>query len=188
LTDVRTHGPDAARDLLVPNLRDLFAEVYAEPPYYDGPDEVAEFVGNFGKRILRPGFRLITGHDNNQMIGFLYGHTLPADTAWWKGLLTPAPPALTAEWDNRTVVIIDFVLRAAYRRRGVGRAMHDAFLAGRSEERATLLVRPEPEAGPAQTAYTHWGYRRVGRLRPFPDSPEYDALVLDLRPPTPPHP
>jgi hypothetical protein len=57
---------------------------------------------------------------------------------------------------------------------------HDAFLAGRHEERATLLVRPEPEAAPAQTAYAHWGYRRLGRLRPFPGAPEYDALVLDL--------
>jgi ribosomal protein S18 acetylase RimI-like enzyme len=164
----------------VPQLRDLFAEVYAEPPYHDGPQEVAEFVASFGQRALRPGFRLITAHDEGRMIGFLYGHTLPADTAWWTGLLAPAAPDLTAEWDNRTVAIIDFALRAGYRGRGIGRAMHDAFLAGRREERATLLVRPEPEAAPAQTAYAHWGYRRVGRLRPFPGAPEYDALVLDL--------
>jgi GNAT superfamily N-acetyltransferase len=185
LTEIRSHGPDAASDLLVPDLRDLFAEVYAEPPYYDGPDEVADFVAGFAQRVRRPGFQLITVHEDDQTIGFAYGHTLPADTAWWKGLLTSAPPELTDEWSNRTVVIIDFVLRAAYRRKGIGRAMHEAFLAGRTEERATLLVRPEPEAAPAQTAYRRWGYRQVGRLQPFPDAPEYDALMLDLRPSEP---
>jgi ribosomal protein S18 acetylase RimI-like enzyme len=181
LIEVRSHGPDGARDLLVPGLRDLFGEVYAEPPYYDGPEEVAEFVAGFEQRLRRPGFRLITAHDLDQMIGFLYGHTLPADTIWWKGLLTPASPDLTAEWDTRTVVIIDFVVRATYRRRGIGRSMHSMFLAERTEERATLLVRPQAEAAPAQAAYASWGYRRIGRLRPLPDAPEYDALVLDLK-------
>ena len=47
-----------------------------------------------------------------------------------------------------------------------------------SEERATLLVRPD--AGPARTAYLSWAYRPLGRLQPFPDGPVYDAMVKEL--------
>jgi hypothetical protein len=28
--------------------------------------------------------------------------------------------------------------------------------------------------------YAKWGWRKIGKLQPFPDSPHYDALVLDL--------
>jgi len=29
--------------------------------------------------------------------------------------------------------------------------------------------------------YEKWGYRLVGEMQPFSDSPRYDALVLPLR-------
>jgi hypothetical protein len=47
--------------------------------------------------------------------------------------------------------------------------------------RATLTVRPEPEAKAAQTAYAAWGYREVGLSHPWPEAPFYTAMVLDLK-------
>ena len=57
-------------------------------------------------------------------------------------------------------------------------ALHDELLGHRPEARATLLV--AEDNAPAQRAYATWGWRKLGKLQPFPDSPHYDALVLDL--------
>ncbi len=65
-----------------------------------------------------------------------------------------------------------------WQRRGIARALHDELLRGRPEERATLLVRSDNE--PAQTAYARWGWATVAKLKPFPDSPLFDALILPL--------
>jgi hypothetical protein len=53
-----------------------------------------------------------------------------------------------------------------------------ALLAGRTEERATLLVRPENT--PALTAYQSWGFTTIGQLQPFADSPVYDVMLRKL--------
>jgi hypothetical protein len=51
-------------------------------------------------------------------------------------------------------------------------------LRGRDEERATLLVRVDNL--PAQRAYARWGWQKAGKLRPYPDSPHFDAMILPL--------
>lgn len=33
----------------------------------------------------------------------------------------------------------------------------------------------------AQQAYARWGWRKVAKLQPYPDSPHFDAMVLPLR-------
>lgn len=43
-----------------------------------------------------------------------------------------------------------------------------------SDQRATLLVRPDNE--PARPAYLRWGWHTLGEIQPFPNSPRYDAL------------
>ena len=62
--------------------------------------------------------------------------------------------------------------------RGIGHALHDELLGHRPEARATVLVREDNT--PAQRAYAKWAWRKLGKLQPYPDSPHYDALVLDL--------
>jgi hypothetical protein len=47
----------------------------------------------------------------------------------------------------------------------IAHALHDELLAGRKEERATLLVRQDN--GVAQTAYARWGWQKIGKLRPY---------------------
>ena len=48
----------------------------------------------------------------------------------------------------------------------------------RPEQRASLLVASERRK--VRALYGSWGYRKVGRMQPFEDSPRYDAMVLDL--------
>ena len=43
---------------IIPRLRDLYAKVYAEPPYYEGPAEVANFVTRFEDQRRKVGFSL----------------------------------------------------------------------------------------------------------------------------------
>lgn len=165
---------------LLRSVLPIYAEVYAEPPYREGPAEVRDFAGSWPKRASRPGFRLVLATATSTPVGFSFGYRLPADTGWWEGQLDPLPQQVTREYEGRTFAVIELAVLAPYRRHGIGRALHQTLLGDRSEERVTLLTRPEPEAHPAQAAYASWSYRPLGRLRPFPGAPVYLAMLRDL--------
>lgn len=102
------------------------------------------------------------------------------DTEWWSGAVDPLPRDIVTERPERTFAIIELGVRRPHRRRHVAQALHTALLKGRGEERVTLLARPDAPA--AQRTYAAWGYRQVGRIQPFDDSPVYDALIRSLQP------
>lgn len=160
-------------------VQSLYAAVYAEPPYGEGPDEVADFMKSWPRRRAQPGLRLVLAWHNDEAIGFAFGHDLDAKTRWWDGLQAPAPNDLTSEHPGRTFAIIELGVLQPYRRHGVGHELHTHLIAGLPNERITLLVRPEAVA--AQSAYQAWGYQRVGKLQPFDNAPIYDAMILPLR-------
>lgn len=168
------HGADTAVAWLG-TIRELYAEIYAEPPYREGPADVADFTASWPRRAAQPNFRLILAQHGDQPIGFSFGFQLTADTDWWDGALTPLPADLTTERPARTFAIIEIAVRRSYRRRGVARRMHAELTAGLVEERVTLLVRPDTPA--PRGAYLSWGYRPVGRIQPFPHGPVYDAMI-----------
>ncbi|WBB46939.1 hypothetical protein O3597_17365 [Verrucosispora sp. WMMA2044] len=66
---------------LVAALADLYAVVYAEPPYEEGPDEVAGFRDGLPEQAERKGFTLHTAHQGDVLTGAAYGWTMPAG-AW----------------------------------------------------------------------------------------------------------
>jgi ribosomal protein S18 acetylase RimI-like enzyme len=75
--------------------------------------------------------------------------------------------------------VADLLVRAAWRRQGVGRALHDLVLSNRPEERATLTVLPTATA--AQHAFRSWGWRKVARTRnSHPGTPVADVLITAL--------
>ncbi|MEV4503799.1 GNAT family N-acetyltransferase [Streptomyces klenkii] len=172
-------GPGAARQLDV--FLALYEEVYAEPPYCEGPREVAEFIERFLRQTGRPAFRLVLAYDGTAVVGFTFGYLLPADTLWWNGLLEPMPEAFTKETGERTFVVIELAVGKPWRRLGIAAGLHARLLDGVRAERATLTMRPEPEAAAARCAYAAWGYRKVGRSQPWSEAPVYDSMVLDLR-------
>jgi ribosomal protein S18 acetylase RimI-like enzyme len=164
---------------VIPEISRLYEVVYREPPYCEGPEDVAEFLDGLPGRAAQPAFRLVLATTDGKPVGFAFGHQLTADTKWWQGAITALPDSIVREHAGRTFAIVELAVAVECRRRGIARALHDALLVDANEQRATLLVRPE--AMPARAAYERWGYVRVGAIRPWPEAPLYDAMVLNLR-------
>lgn len=175
---LHVHGPTTAAGQL-DIVSDLYADAFFGPPHNQGQTELGRMVDSWPRRLTAPGFRLIVAEHEGQPIGCVYGHQLAADTKWWEGALVPLPDDVTAERDGRTLAVIDMMVTAAWRRRGIAEAMHGHLLVDRTEERVTLLVDPANE--PARRAYRKWGYGVVGRIQPFPDSPKFEAMILPLK-------
>ncbi len=181
LTEItfETYAGPAAGSLL-DVVGPMYAEVYAEAPYYEGEAEVTAFAKGWERLVGAPGFRLVVARSAEQDVGFALGCMLPADTGWWAGALSPLPEDLTTERPGRTFAVIEMAVRKPFRGRGIGRELHARLLTGVTAERATLCVRPEPEAAPARAAYGAWGYTKVGQVHPGPDLPVYDAMIRPL--------
>ncbi|GAA2648170.1 GNAT family N-acetyltransferase [Streptomyces vastus] len=180
VTYERYEGPDGVRrlDAFLP----AYEEVYAEPPYREGPRDVAEFIDHYQVHAQRPGFRLVLAREGDETVGFTYGYHLAPDTRWWKNLQdVQLPEDFTREDGRRTFVIIELAVRKPWRRRGIAGALHAQLLEGLDVERVTLTMRPEPEAAPAQSAYAAWGYRKIGVSHPWDEAPLYDCMIRELR-------
>ncbi|MFJ4621375.1 GNAT family N-acetyltransferase [Streptomyces sp. NPDC088812] len=179
VTYTRYEGAEAAG--LLNAFLPAYEEVYAEPPYLEGPRDVADFIEHYAVQAKRHGMRLVLARHGQDVVGFTYGYYLAPDTRWWTSLQdVQLPPETTREDGRRTFVIIELAVRKAWRRRGVAASLHDLLLDGVTAERVTLTVRPEPEAAPARQAYQAWGYRRVGTTLPWEDSPLYDCMIRDV--------
>jgi GNAT superfamily N-acetyltransferase len=155
---------------------ELHAEVYADPPYRLAGDE--EYPRRFAVQRRQPGFVLAEARNGGYLVGYAAGMPLRPSTSWWRELTTPLPDAVTAEHPGRTFAVVDLLVRASWRRQGIGRDLHDLILDGRPEERATLTVLPA--AAPAQHAFRAWGWRKVARAQAGPDAPVADVLVMPL--------
>jgi len=159
-------------------LQALHAEVYGAPPYLLTAD-AGEFTRRFRVRCRQPGFVLAEARSGGYLVGYAAGTPLRPSTSWWRALTTPLPEEVITEYPGRTFSVIDLVVRAAWRRQGIGRTLHDQLLAGRREERATLVVWPEATA--AQRAFQSWGWHKIARTRdPGAESRLADVLMTEL--------
>jgi GNAT superfamily N-acetyltransferase len=168
-------GPRAAAYL--DELQALHAEVYADPPYRR-PADPALFADRFRVQSRQPGFVLAEARHGGYLVGYAAGTPLRPSTSWWRDLTTPLPADVTTEHPGRTFAVVELLVRASWRRQGIGQTLHDLILADRPEERATLTVLPA--ATPAQNAFAKWGWRKIARTRPEPGSPVSDVLVTAL--------
>lgn len=163
-------------------LAELYAEVYAEPPYRWGEEHAELFTERFETQRSQPGFSLVEARHGGLLVGIAFGVTLQPTSPWWQNLLTPLPDAVTHEYPNRTFALVELLVRKPHRRRHAAHTMHDMILKDRTEERATLTVLPAAAA--AQAAYSAWGWRKLAQKRnPLPGSPEFDVLLKGLHQP-----
>jgi GNAT superfamily N-acetyltransferase len=134
------------------------------------------------ERVWRrqPGSALVAARHGGYVVGYAAGAPLRPATSWWRGLTTPLPDDVTAERAGRTFAVTGLLVRAAWRRQGIGRELHGLLLAARTEERGTLTAPPGATA--AQAAFRAWGWRKIARTRSRDDAgaPVLDVLVLDL--------
>jgi ribosomal protein S18 acetylase RimI-like enzyme len=155
---------------LAPELLALRSEVYGNP---------SQAVDRFRVQCRQPGFILALASHGSYPIGYAAGMPLRPSTSWWRQLTTPLPEAVTAEHSGRTFALTDLLVRAAWRRQGVGQTLHDLELKGRTEERATLVVAPSATA--AQAAFQSWGWRKIARaLDPDHGPAVFDVLLRSL--------
>lgn len=129
-------------------------------------------------RRRQPGFALAEARHGGYLVGYASGMPLRPSTSWWRGLTTPLPADVTAEHPGRTFALTELLVRASWRRQGIGRELHDLLLGGRAEERATVLV--PPGAGAAQRAFAAWGWQKAARARGNGDPADLGAPVLDV--------
>jgi GNAT superfamily N-acetyltransferase len=137
------------------------------------------FGRRFGRQRRQPGFVLAEARHGGYLVGYAFGVPLRPATSWWRDLTAPLPEELTAEHPGRTFALAELTVRAAWRRQGIGRDLHDLILDGRAEDRATAAI--PVAAAPAQGAYQRWGWRKAARKHPEPPAADLlDVLLLDL--------
>ncbi|MFD9516067.1 GNAT family N-acetyltransferase [Streptomyces sp. NPDC059979] len=160
------------------DLAPVSEAVFAEPPYNEGPRDVAEFLKRYQREHKTPGFRLALARDGSELAGFTYGLPLASTTGWWSGFQdTDLPEEFTREDGHRTFVVMELAVLTGWRGRGVGRALHAALLDGVTAERATLTVRPEASAA---AWYERLGYELVGLTQPWDGAPIYRSMIKSL--------
>ncbi|MGW6616953.1 GNAT family N-acetyltransferase [Streptomyces erythrochromogenes] len=174
----RLEGPAAARAEAA--FRLVYADAFAEPPYGETAEDVTAAFRGFRSRVGRPGFRAALARTGDgEPVGMAYGHPVPADTRWWDELTEPVSADMRREDGHRTFGLLELAVRGPWRGRGVARSLHAALLCGVEAERVLLNVHPDGAA--AAAAYRAWGYRRIGRARPWEGPELYDVMVLGLR-------
>lgn len=111
------------------------------------------------------------------MIGFAFGNPRDRTAEIWEAVARALPDVAVPENPEPVYIFRELNVYPRYQGRGYGRALHDALLANRPERLADLLVRPD---NPARLAYLSWGWRKLGELQPFPDSPVFDEMARVL--------
>jgi ribosomal protein S18 acetylase RimI-like enzyme len=162
----------------IEDLTALYLAAYEGTPQGDDPFNSEErFLQRLAGYMRSPGFALSTARIDDELVGYAFGYALQPGARWWEGLTTEPLAGLTDETGSRTFALNELHVRADHRGEGIASALHTRLLTSGTYERATILVRPD---NPAADQYTHWGYRPIGHLKPFPDSPEFLALILPI--------
>lgn len=171
------HDPASTGQILgsviVPLYETSHADVVANPFY--STERFAERVRGY---VRAPGFEIAIAYVEGTPVGQAFGYTLPETSRWWEGLTTPVSAGFTTETGRRTFAFNELMVVPEWQGQGVAHALHDELLGGRKEERATLLVRDDNAS--AQAAYRRWGWQKIGKLRPYPDAPHFDAMIISL--------
>ncbi|MEV0245618.1 GNAT family N-acetyltransferase [Nocardia sp. NPDC050712] len=154
-------------------LLEVYAEVFAEPPYNEGPEQLARFRELLAVERTEPGFELVRAVEDGELVGMAYGFTLAAGT-WWPDADTPPSPADLAV---PKFAVMELAVRRSHRGRGLGRGLLEALVAARPEPLAILSVDP---SAPADAMYRAWGWRPAGCTIPSQESHrKYNILCFD---------
>ena len=172
--NLRHHGPTETltmRELLVPIYAETHAHLLPDEPW-NAPEVWWERLADSYAKTRD--FDLVTGWDDDVLVGYAFGSPNDTGKSWPRihavfRHLVPAGPIY---------VFREFAVRPDRQRLGYGRLIHDELLRGRPEQAAHLLLRKDNDA--ARAAYRSWGWLPAGEVKPFDDSPTFDAMALDL--------
>lgn len=177
---VRRHDGHETLDLREPILR-VYGASHAEPIQRE-PWLAEE---QFWQRLVElyapgRGFEMVSGWLGHDMIGYAFGS--PRDgmptTPVWEQVKAAASDFPIRDMTESIYIFREFAVHPEHQSKGHGRELHNALLTGRPERLACLAVRVDNKQ--AAGAYLAWGWRRVGTIQPFPDSPVLDQMVHPL--------
>ncbi|MFG2064520.1 GNAT family N-acetyltransferase [Micromonospora sp. NPDC048871] len=155
----------------------LYVEIYTDAGEFYGEDR---YRRQLTLHRQRPGWQMVTATVDGELVGYIYGFPLAPDTKWWNGIEEPYPAGFTEEDGRRTFALSELLVRPAWQRQGIARALHDELVGARPESRMTLLARPDN--APAQAAYRSWGWQWVTCLRPaWGNAPLFEVLIREHR-------
>jgi hypothetical protein len=157
-------------------LLDVYADVRADLihlPHYS----VDAYAERINRHATEAGWEAVIGYDGTEPIGYAYCNTVGPGDRWWTRMEEPLPDGYE---DLPTIALKELGIRPAWRKTGASVRLHDALLAGRPEQRATLLVNPKAGNGKVQVLYASWGYVVFNRQQP-PGSPPLIAMARTLR-------
>ncbi|MFF8917422.1 GNAT family N-acetyltransferase [Streptomyces sp. NPDC015032] len=156
----------------------VYARVYDTPPYIGDPFfSVTSFRERLEAAFGSEGFETVTARRDGQIIGYVHGATLPADTPWWTSLSHQRPAQLqTFAAAGQVFWLRELMVHPEYQNQGLGRRIHDTVISGRAESATTLTCIIDNQ--PAHDAYLRWGYTVMGEIKHAPESPTYDAMYL----------
>ena len=118
----------------------------------------------FARHAMRNGYRLVVVMEDAAVAGFSWGY-LGERGQYWADLAAGALPDRTAdEWVGGHFELVTPGVAPKYRRRGLGRRLHDALLYGVTQK--ALLSTADDPADPAVRLYLSGGWRKLGLLRP----------------------
>ena len=166
------HVDAAEANARILEFKAVYAAVFSQPPYNEGPEMHDRLVGWVRDESDQPGFDLVEAVDDGRTVGFAYGYARPAGE-WWRGADKPAPAEVKA---GPTFAVMEWAVLPEHQGKGIGRVLMDELLARRSEPFAILTVNP---AATARTIYERWGWQWVAETKP--DSPSsMDIMLLKL--------
>jgi len=172
------HHGSATAALLLDELSVVYADAYGVEP----GEKVEAFRGRAQQAFETAGFDLVTARSGDELAGFVFGYSLPSDSRWWQGLEPAQDADFYRETGSRTAVLSEIEVRRALQRQGLGRCLHDEFLASRGEERATLATGVDADS---RHVYPRWGWTEAGIVPGAPGSyfSAYRRFILPLAKP-----
>lgn len=165
---------------------DVYAAVFAEPPYHDDPDRSrASFLDRVrNRRETRPDFRLVLALEEGAVIGLVFGTGI-AEGDWWRDRIVPQLDARTRDdwFGDEAFVIEELAVAGAHRRRGIAQALMHALLDDVPYMTAVLSAYADAES--AQLFYLRQGWTPFATGLRIGDSPELSLYGRRLRGPEP---
>jgi GNAT superfamily N-acetyltransferase len=123
-------------------------------------------------------FALVAGWLASSMVGYAFGSVRDNTAEIWEAVRASLADVPVPPQPEPVYIFREFAVHPDHQGKGYGHAFHDALLSTRAEPLAHLLVRLDNLR--ATSAYTSWGWRRIGETRPFPDSPLMNEMVRPL--------
>ncbi len=163
----------------VDELLAVHAEVYSEVPHTWDAEREAWYAKRFAVQRRQPGFVLATAWHGGYLVGYAFGLPLRPSTDWWKALTAPLPDELTTEYPGRSFALAELLVRAPWRRQGIGESLCQLTIRSAGQERALAAV--PSVAAPALGAFAKWGWHKAARKRDSgPGSPLLEVMIRAL--------